>query len=123
MEKLQIYKCGVCGNTVEVLHVGGGQLVCCNQPMNLLKENTEDASLEKHVPVIERMEKGIKVKVGSATHPMEEKHHIQWIEVIAADKVHRKFLKPGELPEAEFEISDKNIKVRELCNVHGLWSK
>ena len=123
MEKLEIYKCGVCGNTVEVLHVGGGQLVCCGQPMNLLKENTQDASLEKHVPVVEKIEKGIKVKVGSAVHPMEEKHYIQWIEVIAADKVLRKFLKPGDAPDAEFEISDEDIKVRELCNIHGLWSK
>ncbi len=117
----QIYKCNVCGNVVEVLHPGKGQLVCCGQPMELLKEKTEDVGLEKHVPVIEKTDKGIKVKVGSVPHPMEEKHYIEWIEVIADGSAYRKFLKPGDAPEAEFEIKAKKIGAREYCNIHGLW--
>lgn len=120
-ERKQIYKCNVCGNVVEVLHPGKGQLVCCGQPMELLKEKTEDVGLEKHVPVIEKTDKGIKVKVGSVPHPMEEKHHIEWIEVIADGNAYRKFLKPGDAPEAEFEIKAEKIGAREYCNIHGLW--
>ncbi|MGE5329621.1 MAG: desulfoferrodoxin [Deltaproteobacteria bacterium] len=122
VEMFQVYKCAVCGNIIEIIHVGGGQLVCCGQPMTLMEENKQDANLEKHVPVVEKKEKGIKVQVGSVLHPMEEKHYIQWIEAIAGDKVQRKFLKPGDKPEAEFEVSAENVKVRELCNLHGLWS-
>jgi len=105
---------------VEVLHPGVGQLVCCGQPMELLEEKTEDVGREKHVPVVEETEKGIRVKVGSVPHPMEEKHYIEWIEVIADGKAYRKFLKPGEKPEAEFSISGK-VVAREYCNIHGLW--
>jgi len=118
--QLEVYKCNVCGNIVEVLHPGVGKLVCCGQPMELLEEKTEDVVREKHVPVIEETEKGIRVKVGSVPHPMEEKHYIEWIEVIANGKVYRKFLKPGEKPEAEFSVSGK-VVAREYCNIHGLW--
>ncbi len=117
----EVYKCEICGNIVEVLHAGVGQLVCCGQPMKLLEEKTEDEGREKHVPVIEKTEDGVKVKVGSVPHPMEEKHYIEWIEVIADGDVHRKWLKPGEKPGAEFCIQSDNISARELCNVHGLW--
>ncbi len=117
----EVYKCNVCGNIVEVLHAGSGELVCCGQPMELLKEKTEDEGQEKHVPVIEKTDTGIKIKVGSVPHPMEENHYIEWIEVIAGGKVYRKFLKPGENPEAEFEIKAGNVEAREYCNVHGLW--
>ncbi|UCC91836.1 MAG: desulfoferrodoxin [Candidatus Aenigmatarchaeota archaeon] len=117
----EVYKCNVCGNIVEVLHAGVGELVCCGQPMELLKEKTEDEGQEKHIPVIEKTDNGIKVKVGSVPHPMEEKHYIEWIEVIANGRNYRKFLKPGEQPEAEFEIKAENIEAREYCNVHGLW--
>ncbi|MFB0499753.1 MAG: desulfoferrodoxin [Candidatus Hadarchaeaceae archaeon] len=120
-EQKQIYKCNVCGNIVEVLHGGVGELVCCGQPMELLKEKTEDVGLEKHVPVVEKTEKGIKVKIGSVPHPMEENHYIEWVEIIADGRVYRKFLKPGDKPEAEFEIKAEKIKAREYCNVHGLW--
>jgi len=120
-QQKQIYKCNVCGNIVEVLHPGVGQLVCCGQPMELLKEKVEDIGLEKHVPVIEKTRKGIKVKVGSVPHPMEEKHYIEWIEIIADGKYCRKFLKPGNKPEAEFKIEAIKIKAREYCNIHGLW--
>jgi superoxide reductase len=122
MTKLkEIYKCNICGNIVQVLHTGVGQLVCCGQPMELLKEKMKDVGLEKHVPVIEKMKDGIKVRVGSVPHPMEEKHYIEWIEVIADGFVYRKFLKPGEKPEAEFCIDAKRIEAREYCNIHGLW--
>jgi superoxide reductase len=120
-EKNQIYKCSICGNIVEVLHPGAGQLVCCGQPMELLKEKTEDVRLEKHVPIIEKTEKGIKVKVGSIPHPMEIEHRIEWIEVIINGRVYRKFLELGSKPEAEFEIQAESILAREHCNIHGLW--
>lgn len=122
MTKLrEIYRCNICGNIVEVVNASIGTLVCCGQPMELLVEKTKDVGLEKHVPIIEKTENGVKVKVGSIPHPMEEKHYIQWIEIIADNKVYRKFLKPGEKPEAEFCISAKRIEAREYCNLHGLW--
>jgi len=117
----QVYRCNVCGNIVEVLHAGKGQLVCCGQPMELLGEKTEDVGLEKHVPVIEATDRGIKVKVGEVPHPMEEKHYIEWVEVIADGESCRKFLKPGDKPEAEFEIRPQTVAAREYCNIHGLW--
>jgi superoxide reductase len=120
-EKLGIYKCEICGNIVEVLHSGDGELVCCGQPMKQFKENTVDASKEKHVPVIEKIENGFKVKIGGVPHPMEEKHYIEWIEAIADGKAYRQFLKPGDAPEAVFKIEAVNIVAREYCNLHGLW--
>jgi len=104
-----------------VRNPGAGQLVCCGQPMKLLKENTVDASLEKHVPVVEKTAYGIKVRVGSILHPMEEKHYIEWIEIIADGKVYRHFLNPGSDPEAVFRIHADSITAREYCNLHGLW--
>ena len=122
VERLQIYKCEVCGNMVEVIHVGGGQMVCCGQPMKLFVENTVDASKEKHVPVLEKIDGGFKVKVGSVAHPMEEKHFIEWIELITEDgKAYRQFLKPGQAPEAVFKIDAQKVTAREFCNLHGLW--
>jgi superoxide reductase len=120
-KRLQIYKCEVCGNIVEVLHEGKGQLVCCNQPMKLMEENTVDAAKEKHVPVIEKTAQGILVKVGSVPHPMEEKHYIEWIELIADGHAYREFLKPGGKPEATFKIDAQNVTAREYCNIHELW--
>lgn len=120
-ERLQIYKCNVCGNMVEVLHGGKGELVCCGKPMTLLVENTVDAAKEKHVPVMEKVSGGIKVKVGSVAHPMEEKHYIEWIELIADGKAYIQFLKPGEAPEAKFNVEASQITVREYCNIHGIW--
>ncbi len=120
-ERLQVYKCEVCGNIVEVLHAGKGELVCCNQPMTLLEENTVDAAKEKHVPVIEHTIGGIKVTVGSTAHPMEEKHYIEWIELIADGKAYRQFLNPGDEPEALFNVDATQITAREYCNIHGLW--
>jgi superoxide reductase len=120
-EKLQIYKCEVCGNIVEMLHAGAGELVCCGQPMKIFRENTVDAAKEKHIPVIEKTAAGIKVKVGSVAHPMEQTHYIEWIEVIADGKAYRKFLNPGEAPEATFELKAEKVTAREYCNLHGLW--
>lgn len=120
-KKLEIYKCEVCGIIVEIIHEGGGKLVCCNQPMKLMEENTVDAALEKHVPVIEKTEDGIKVKVGSVPHPMVEEHYIEWIELIADGRACRKFLNPGDEPEALFKIEAQTITAREYCNLHGLW--
>jgi superoxide reductase len=120
-ERLQVYKCGVCGNIVEVMHAGEGELVCCGQAMTLFKENTVDASKEKHVPVVEKTADGFKVKVGSVAHPMEEKHWIEWVELIADGKVYRQFLNPGQAPEALFCIKADKVAAREYCNLHGLW--
>lgn len=120
-KKLQIYKCEVCGNMVEVIHEGAGELVCCDQPMKLMEENTVDAALEKHVPVIEKTDEGIKVQVGSVPHPMTEEHHIEWIELIADGRTYRQFLNPGDAPEAVFNVKAQNITAREYCNLHGLW--
>jgi len=120
-QRLEVYKCEACGNIVEVLTGGGGELVCCGEPMKLYVENTVDAAKEKHVPVIEKIEGGYKVSVGSVAHPMEEKHYIEWIEIIADGKAYRQFLKPGDAPEATFMIDAAQITAREYCNMHGLW--
>jgi superoxide reductase len=119
---LEVYKCELCGNIVEVIHAGGGSLSCCEQEMVLLTENTVDAAKEKHVPVIEKVDGGYKVTVGSVAHPMEEKHFIEWIELIADGKAYRQFLKPGEVAEAVFKVSASTVTAREFCNLHGLWS-
>ena len=120
-EQLQVYKCDVCGNIVEVMHAGAGELVCCGQPMKLFKENSVDAAKEKHGPVVDKTADGFKVKVGSVAHPMEEKHWIEFIELIVDGKVYRQFLKPGQSPEATFCIKADKVTAREYCNLHGLW--
>jgi len=119
---LDVFKCELCGNIVEVFHAGAGELVCCGEPMKHLAENTVDAAKEKHVPVIEKGNGTITVKVGSVPHPMEEKHFIEWIEIIADGKVYRQGLKPGEAPQATFPINAERVVVREYCNLHGQWS-
>lgn len=122
-EKNTVYKCEVCGNIVEVLHGGIGELVCCNKPMVLQNENTVDAALEKHVPIIEKTENGYKVTVGEVPHPMTEDHYIEFIELIADQVVYRKELNPGDEPVAEFCVKADNVTAREYCNLHGLWKK
>jgi superoxide reductase len=120
--KLNVFKCELCGNIVEVLHAGPGELVCCGAPMKLFVENTVEASKEKHVPVITRLPTGIKVTVGSVLHPMEDKHSIEWIELLVGDKVLRQHLKPGQEPAAIFEgVTAAEVVAREYCNLHGLW--
>jgi superoxide reductase len=121
-QRLQVYKCAVCGNIVEVLHVGNGELVCCGEPMALVTENTVDAAKEKHVPVIEKTADGVTIKVGSIPHPMEEKHYIEWIQVIDGEASYRRFLKPGQAAEAAFCLKTQGVATaREYCNLHGLW--
>jgi len=122
-KRFQVYKCEVCGNIVEVVHDGPGQLVCCDQPMKLQEENTVDAAKEKHVPVIEKTAEGILVKVGSVAHPMIDSHYIEWIQLLADGKAYRQFLKPGDKPEALFKVEGKDLSAREYCNLHGLWKK
>lgn len=124
MAKLnEFYKCATCGNIVGVVHAGGGELVCCGKPMALLVANTVDASKEKHVPVVEKTEKGFIVKIGLVPHPMEKEHYIEWVSVYFDDgKVGRKYLKPGDQPEAEFCMAKMPAKVLIYCNLHGLWS-
>jgi superoxide reductase len=122
MSKLMgVYKCEHCGNIVEVVHAGAGALVCCGEEMKLLVENTVDAAKEKHVPVVEKVAEGYRVSVGSVAHPMEEKHYIEWIELLADGVAYRKFLKPGEEPSAVFCVKADKVTVREYCNLHGLW--
>lgn len=120
--RLEVYKCDICGNIVEVTHSGSGALVCCGEDMRLMAENTVDAAKEKHVPVIEIEKDSITVKIGSAPHPMEAAHYIEWIELLADDKVYRQYLKPGDPPEAVFKITAAKVTAREYCNLHGHWS-
>ncbi|RCK79928.1 MAG: Superoxide reductase [Candidatus Ozemobacter sibiricus] len=123
MPKLhEVYKCKHCGNVVEVVHAGAANLVCCGENMTHLVENTVDAAKEKHVPVVEETAQGLLVKVGSVTHPMEEKHYIEWIQLLAGEKSYTHFLKPGDKPEALFPIKPTAFTVREHCNLHGLWA-
>lgn len=121
-EKRQVYRCNICGNIVEVLETGAGQLVCCGKPMELLKEHTKDTPNEKHVPIIERTDSGYKVTVGAVEHPMVENHYINWIELIVDDTSFIKTLKPGEKPMAIFDVPEsKNVVARAYCNLHGFW--
>ena len=120
-ERLGIYRCSTCGNIVEVVHGGAGKMVCCGQPMEYLAAKTADQGKEKHVPVIEKFDGGIKVKVGSIPHPMEDKHYIEWVEILQDGKAYRQFLNPGQTPEAVFHLTGENVVAREFCNIHGLW--
>jgi superoxide reductase len=121
-KRLEILKCCK-GMTLEVLNDGDcANLTCCGEPVQVLKENSVDAAKEKHVPILQKGSSGVKVVVGSVAHPMEEKHYIQWIEVINGDYVNRKYLKPGQAPEAEFFVPDNGkLIIRAYCNLHGLW--
>ncbi|MCP4148140.1 MAG: desulfoferrodoxin [bacterium] len=120
-QKLQVFKCMLCGNIVEVLHGGGPIPVCCGETMTQLVENTVDAAKEKHLPVVEKTADGFLVKVGSVTHPMDEKHYIEWLELVADGTTYRKFLNPGDKPEGLFKIEAENVYARSYCNLHGFW--
>lgn len=119
----RIYKCSICGNVVELLHDGEGSLICCGKPMKLLDEKNNDEGMEKHVPVVNQTKNGIEIKIGLKEHPMEEKHHIKWIEASFDEKTEKKFLHPGEKPEARFNIEREKVIARCYCNIHGLWKK
>lgn len=124
MTKLnEIYRCNICGNIVEITNAGAGKLVCCGQPMELLTENSQDAALEKHVPVVEKVEGGYLVTVGSVEHPMLPEHYIQWIELVTPGGVMRHHLQPGDKPQAFFQTDAAEVTAREYCNLHGLWKK
>ena len=118
----EVYKCELCGNIVEIMHGGPGALTCCNQKMVLMTENTVDAAVEKHVPVIEIGADSITVKVGSVAHPMAEEHYIEWIELLADGKVYRQNLQPGAEPVATFPLVAESVTAREYCNLHGHWA-
>ena len=120
-KKNEVYKCPLCGNIVEVMHTGAGELVCCGQPMDLMAENTVDAALEKHVPVVDKTDNGYKVTVGSVAHPMEDSHWIEWIELVADGAVYRQNLNPGDAPEATFCVDASDVTARAYCNLHGNW--
>jgi superoxide reductase len=120
-EKLEVYKCAACGNVVEVLTGGVGELVCCGRPMEHRTAQRADQGKEKHVPVVEKANGGIRVRIGSVPHPMEDGHHIEWIEIVTNGKAYRQFLTPGDAPEAAFDISADKLTVREHCNLHGMW--
>ena len=117
----EIFKCEICGNVIEILHASSNSLVCCGQPMQLMIEKSEGEYADKHSPVIESNEDGVKVKVGAVSHPMEENHYIEWIEISTDQGESKKFLNPGEKPEAVFPVKNKDVKSRMYCNVHGLW--
>ena len=120
-----IYKCKICGNIVEMVHTGEGELVCCRQPMEIQEEKNQNEGMEKHIPVVSKTEKGYLVKVGSVIHPMEENHYIEWIEIILGGKIYRKFLTSDQEPIAEFilDTKEENVIARAYCNVHGLWNR
>lgn len=120
-KRTELYKCDICGNIVEIMHTGAPALVCCDEKMKLLEENTVDAALEKHVPVIEKIDGGYKIIVGEVEHPMTTEHFIEWIELIAGNKVYAQFLNPGEKPEALFKIDAREVSARAYCNIHGSW--
>jgi superoxide reductase len=120
-KQLEVYKCELCGNIVEVVHGGDGDLVCCGEKMKLLEEKTADKSTEKHVPVIEKIDTGYKVTVGTTLHPMTDEHYIEWIELVADGRAYRRFLKPGDEPSAEFCVEASSVYAREYCNIHSLW--
>lgn len=120
-KRLEVYKCDLCGHIVEVYNEGAGTLSCCNQDMKLMEEKSADLTTEKHVPVIEKIEGGYKVVVGSTAHPMTEEHYIQWIELVAGDETLTHYLNPGDAPEAIFMTSATKVTAREYCNLHGHW--
>ena len=120
-KRSQVYRCTKCSTIVEILVPGRPSLVHCGEPMELLEEQVAPAAENKHVPVIEQVVGGYKVKVGSTAHPMTESHYIAWIELMADGKVYRQFLNPGDKPEATFRVAAKEVSAREYCNLHGLW--
>lgn len=122
-EKMQVYKCAVCGNTVEILHPGAGELVCCGESMELMREQYEDTGSEYHVPIVEYEDDKMFVRVGKTTHPSEEKHYIEFIEIISPDNkyIKRKYLSPKDKPEIELKPKYKEFSMRTYCNIHGLW--
>ena len=121
-KRLEVYKCEICGNIVEVVHSGAGALICCGKNMDRITENTTDAATEKHVPVIELAADSVTVKVGDVAHPMEDAHYIEWIEILVEDKIYRQYLQAGQPAQATFNLSATTVTARAYCNLHGLWT-
>jgi superoxide reductase len=117
----EVYKCSVCGNIVQMNHASAGTLVCCEKEMELLEELSADSTTEKHVPVIEKIDGGYKVTVGSTLHPMTDAHYIEWIELLAGDDTQKVYLKPGDTPEAVFKTDATEVTARSYCNLHSFW--
>ncbi len=120
-KKEEMYKCLICGNLVKVVESGAGTLVCCGEDMKLLEEHTEEGLSEKHIPIIEKTDNSVIVRVGEVSHPMTEEHYIKWIEVNIDGSVYVMKLKPGDEPVAEFKGQGYKVGARCLCNLHGLW--
>ena len=120
-KKLEVYKCEICGNIIEVIHEGGGTLVCCGQPMALQKENSVDASKEKHVPIVKQNQEGVEISIGSIPHPMTEEHNIEWVEIQTENGNSRKYLTLEQEPKVFFPVKNNVLCVRIYCNLHGLW--
>jgi superoxide reductase len=121
-KRLEIYKCSICGIIAEVVHSGGGSMICCGKTMDRVTENTTDAATEKHVPVIELGDSTVTVTVGDVAHPMESGHYIEWIEILVEDKVYRQYLQAGQPAQAIFNLSASAVTARAYCNLHGLWT-
>lgn len=122
-KKLGIYKCEICGNIAEILTAGGAEMMCCGQQMTMMKENTTDAAVEKHVPTLEKVNGGWQVNVGSVDHPMTDAHYIEWIDLSVGNAVYRQFLNPSDKPAAFFPVTADGVSARAYCNLHGLWKK
>lgn len=123
VEKYQVYKCDICGNTISVLFAGGGELVCCGQPMKVQEERTADQGKEKHVPFVQKSGEQLTVKVGETAHPMTDDHYIMWVDSISDDVETRNYFKPGDTPEKKFHYKQDLKKIRAYCNIHGLWKE
>ena len=121
MGECKIFKCDSCNNLLELVHAECTSPDCSIKGFTLVEGNTVDAAQEKHVPFIEKIPGGYRVSVGTTLHPMEDKHSILWIELIAGDRTMRQYLKPGQTPVAEFQCDAEKVIAREYCNLHGLW--
>ena len=121
-EQFRFYRCSKCGNIVQAVNASGAPLSCCGEQMSELTANSSDGAVEKHVPEVEANGSMITVKVGSVAHPMLPEHYIMWVYVQTAAGGFYRYFKPGDAPEAVFDIgSDRLVRVFAYCNLHGLW--
>lgn len=120
---MRIFKCPICGNVVELIHEGGGTLVCCGQEMEEQVINSDENVFEKHIPMIEKNGRKVNVQVGSVIHPMLDNHYIEWIALASETGTYRHYLKPSEEPKAYFETDSDHFTIYAYCNVHGFYKK
>lgn len=121
---LKLYRCSICGNLISMMEDHGPVPVCCGKNMKLVEENTVDASLEKHIPIVFRNGRDVNISVGSLPHPMDSIHYIEWIIMITDCGSYGRTLRPGNDPSVNF-IIDENEKIKGVyayCNIHGLWA-